>query len=196
MNRRIKKILAIIFVMLFTINCPMNTYAATNSGNLMTYALDSEGHPMIIMDASYEEFSEEYRQVVSNWTLLAFYSWAYENLKLPSSAVINEMEVALFSYGLLYPDMNEAYTGYINDLMINGKVSPEDLQSIGYVVKIDYSAQNSFGGYVRNTIYGVLTADGTGYHFGELDFSDNLVMLGRYSLYYSGNRIMRWRFFN
>lgn len=188
-----KKIIVAMLVMVLAFSVPMsvNAQARTNIGQLMDYALD-DAHPVIAIGATTDNYPQEYMNTVGAWAMNAFNSWAFDNLKYPQGAVVNEIDAAVFSYQLAYPDMNTSYTGYINDLMISG-IKPETIQSIGYVVRIDYSAQNGFGGYVRNTIYGIITADGTSYNFGDVSLGKNLPTLSYYSLFYSGNPIMKWR---
>lgn len=192
-QKNVRRIIGFILFVVISVNCSMGVYAKsyTYSGQLLDYALDNK-HPAIIIDATTDIYPQEYMDIVGTWAVNAFKSWAFDNLKNPQSVILNQIEVSLFSYQLAYPDMNESYTGYINDLMVSG-IEPETIQSIGYVVRIDYSAQNSFGGYVRDTVYGGITTDGTGYKLGKLTLDKGLISMCYYCFCYSGNPIMRWK---
>lgn len=188
-NKILTKIVLALMVVVLTAN-PMvaKADALTNSQTLLDLALDTENHPIIFNYRGEEETSRKIQDRFLFVAEASFQMWALYNLKNPSSAKVVDVLMSDISFALAYDDMNEAYIGLINDIMIDGYVTPEKLQTVKFAIEITYTATNSYGATVQDKVYGVLYNDLTFefYKLGEHPVSN----MAFFNLFYSGRTIM------
>lgn len=87
---------------------------------------------------------------------VGFKSWALNNLKVPSEAVINSVKVIPFTYELAFEDMNPYYAIIVNYIYTYSGLTLEEFANYKYFVVIDYSGMNELGGYQKGTVCGVV----------------------------------------
>lgn len=88
-----------------------------------------------------------------------FKLWALKNLKVPSEAIINSVQVIPFTYELAYEDMNPYYAIIVNYIYTYSGLTLEEFADYKYFVVIDYSGMNELGGYSRNTVCGLVGSE-------------------------------------
>ena len=169
-----------------TANASGNVYTDENVLNLSKMALQ---HDIIINPCTYDDAT---KQALKTTSIAIFNDWASKNLKAPKTASLISMDITDFSFTLAYEDMNPYYLTILN--MFNLPESTVKLTDLvgAHILSFEYTAMNSFGGYVRNSKYVLVYPNNSTYICG--DASDAYILaLAHYSLYYSGNPIYQLR---